>query len=113
LQKLLDAELGGKVTVIAIAPEPVEKLAEMARKVQQGAGKSTGIVFLSDADHTTIDAYGLLNETAAARGRFLPHPTTYVLDAKGIVRWKFTEVDYKIRPTNAMVLAEVRKAQAR
>ncbi len=99
--------------MIAIAPEPVEKLAEMARKVEAAAGKPTGIVFLSDADHAVIDAYGLLNETAAARGRFMPHPTTYLLDAKGIVRWKFTEVNYKIRPTNAMVLAEVKKAQVR
>lgn len=110
---MLDTELSGKAPVIAIAPEAPDKLAEMARKVEQGAGKPTGIFFLSDADHAVIDAYGLLNEAAAARNRFLPHPTTYVLDAKGIVRWKFTEVDYKIRPTNAMVLAEVKKAQAR
>ncbi len=96
--------------MIAVAPEPVEKLTEMATKVEAGAGKSSGILFLADGNHAVVDDYGLLNESAAARGRFMPHPTTYVLDAKGIVRWKFTEVDYKIRPTNAMVLAEVEKA---
>jgi peroxiredoxin len=64
---------------------------------------------LSDADHATIDRYGLLNEAAAARGRFLPHPTTYVLDKEGVVRWKFTEVDYKIRPANAAILEQLQK----
>ena len=33
----------------------------------------------------------------------------YVIDKSGMVRWKFTEVDYKIRPTNEMVLAELEK----
>lgn len=113
LQKLLNRELQGKAQVIAVSPEPAEKLIEMAQKVEADTGKPTGIVFLADADHSVIDAYGLLNEAGAARGRYLPHPTTYVLDAKGIVRWKFTEVDYKIRPTNEMVLGEVRKLFSR
>jgi len=56
-----------------------------------------------------IDRYGLLNEQAVTRGRFLPHPTTYVLDKQGIVRWKFTEKDYKIRPTNEAILTELKK----
>ena len=37
----------------------------------------------------------------------MPHPTTYVIDKTQKVRWKFTEVDYKIRPTNAMILTEL------
>jgi hypothetical protein len=32
-----------------------------------------------------------------------------VIDRTGQVRWKFTEVNYKIRPTNEMILAEVNK----
>jgi hypothetical protein len=28
----------------------------------------------SDADHAVIDRYGLPNEDAAQKGRFLPHP---------------------------------------
>ena len=109
MQQLIDSELDGKARVLAIAPEPPDKLREMAAKVAQGAGKSSGILFLADPEHKVIDAYGLRNEAAAARGRFMPHPTTYVLDQNGMVRWKFTEVDYKVRPTNQMVLGEVRK----
>jgi hypothetical protein len=36
--------------------------------------------------------------------RGLPHPTIYVIDKTGLVRWKFTEVSYRIRPTNEMIL---------
>ena len=109
MQKLIDSDLGGKASVIAIAPDPVEKLGEMAAKIEAKVGKAPRMTFLADADHAVIDAYGLPNETAAQRGRFLPHPTTYVLDAQGVVRWKFTEKDYKVRPTNEMVLAELKK----
>ena len=30
-----------------------------------------------------------------------------MIDMEGVVRWKFTEVDYRIRPTNDDILAEV------
>lgn len=56
--------------------------------------------FLSDYDHKVIDRYGLLNPN----GSGIPHPATYVIDKKGVVRWKFLEVDYKKRPSNDEVL---------
>ena len=59
---------------------------------------------LSDADHRVIDRYGLLNEKSK---RAIPHPATYVIDRKGVVRWKFIEVDYKVRPSNEDVLQEI------
>ena len=33
------------------------------------------------------------------------HPTTYVIDMEGVVRWKMTEVNYRIRPENVDILA--------
>jgi len=56
-----------------------------------------------------IDRYGLLNDKAQ---RPMPHPTTLVIDRQGIVRWGFTEIDYKIRPSNEDVLREVKKVEA-
>jgi peroxiredoxin len=56
--------------------------------------------FLSDPGHRVIDRYGLLNPS----GKGWPHPTTLVIDKRGIVRWKFIEINYKIRPTNQMIL---------
>ena len=65
---------------------------------------------LEDQEHKVIDRYGLLNPNSAG----LPHPTTYVIDKAGMVRWKFIEPDYKVRPTNAAILdalAAVHEAQ--
>jgi peroxiredoxin len=41
----------------------------------------------------------------------LPHPATYVIDREGKVRYRFVEVDYKIRPSNEDVLKEVAKLE--
>jgi len=37
--------------------------------------------------------------------RPISHPTTFVIDRNGVVRWKFIEGHYKIRPTNDDILA--------
>ncbi len=59
---------------------------------------------LADPDNAVIDRYGILNPDG---GRPVPHPTTLVIDEEGVVRWKFIEVDYRIRPTNEDILAAV------
>jgi peroxiredoxin len=87
----------------------MSKLGDIIPKVRDKSNSEFLIQLLSDADHATIDRYGLLNAEAAARGRYLPHPTTYVIDSKGIVRWKFTEKDYKVRPTNEAIWQELKK----
>ena len=109
LHEAIGAGQLGKVRILAISPDPIDKVKDLAARVSAKTGAPlTGVTLLSDADHRTIDAYGLLNEAAAARGRFLPHPATFVLDAKGVVRWRFIEKDYKIRPSNAMILEAIR-----
>lgn len=95
--------------IVGVAPDPVEKIADVVPKVKKSIDGEFTVTLVADAEHKVIDRYGLLNEKAAERGRFIPHPTTYVIDKQGVVRWKFTEVDYKIRPTNEMVLAELEK----
>jgi peroxiredoxin len=72
----------------------------MATKISKDDGKPPGIVFLSDPGHRVIDRYGLVNP----QGRGWPHPTTLVIDRQGVVRWKFVEVDYRVRPTNEQIL---------
>lgn len=71
----------------------------MADKISAD-GVKPSFTFVSDPGHRVIDRYGLLNPN----GQGWPHPTTYVIDRQGVVRWKFTEVNYKIRPTNQMIL---------
>ena len=72
-------------------------------------GSEFVVTLLSDPQHQVIDLYGLRNEEAAARGRFIPHPTTYVIDKAGRVRWRFTEKNQAVRPTNELILAELKK----
>lgn len=72
------------------------------RVAAEYGGPAPDFTFLSDPGHRVIDRYGLRND---GNPNGIPHPTVYVIDTSGVVRWKFTEVNYKIRPTNAMILA--------
>jgi len=96
---LLDNGRRGDTELIAVSVDSRDLLQTMADKIEKD-GKKADFLFLSDAGHKVIDRYGLLNPA----GQGWPHPTTYVIDKKGVVRWKFTEINYKIRPTNAMIL---------
>ena len=63
-------------------------------------------MLLADPDHAVIDRYGVFNPEAAPN-RPIPHPTTLVIDKDGVVRWKFIEINFRIRPTNEAILAAV------
>jgi len=106
---LLTDEMKARTVIAGVSPDPVEKFREVIPKVTARSGKEFLVTLLADPRHEAIDRYGLLNEQAAARGRFLPHPTTYVIDRTGVVRWKFTEKDYRVRPANAQILEQLRK----
>ena len=99
LNALLDAQNRNDVELVAVAIDSRALLQKMANKLVERGAKAD-FTFLSDSGHRVIDRYGLLNESSAG----WPHPTTYVIDRQGVVRWKFTEVNYKIRPTNQMVM---------
>jgi len=103
---LLDEQLRDKVEILAVSVDPRDKAVFLRDKLKDQPGFNFPL--LSDADHQVIDRYGLLNEQAK---RPMPHPATYVIDRKGVVRWKFVEVDYKVRPSNEDVLAQVKKVE--
>jgi peroxiredoxin len=109
LQSLLPEQRKKDTVVVALSPDTLEDIVKIIPKVQSKTNQDFAVTLLSDAEHKVIDRYGLLNEKAAQRGRNIPHPTTYVIDKTQTIRWKFTEVDYKIRPPNEMILAEIGK----
>lgn len=109
LRELLTEAERKDVEILAVSPDPKDKLKAMVEKVQAKSPNPVTYRLFSDADHKVIDRYGLRNEAAAAKGRFIPHPTTYVLDKKGKVVWRFTEVDYKVRPSNEAIRDALRK----
>ncbi len=110
LKALLTPEDGQKVRIISVSPDTPEKLRALRENLKnKGREGAVDYLMLSDPGGDVIKRYGILNEAAARRGSPLPHPTTYVLDRKGRVAWKFTEVNYKIRPTNEMVVEALHK----
>jgi peroxiredoxin len=76
----------------------------MIDRISASDGKAPEIVFLSDPGHRVIDRYGLFNPGS---DRGLPHPATYVIDRQGVVRWRFVEVNYRVRPSNEQVLEAI------
>ena len=76
----------------------------MIDRVAKDDGMLIEFPLLSDPDHRIIDRYGLFNPDAP-RDSPVPHPTTLVIDREGVVRWKFVEVDYRIRPSHEDILA--------
>ena len=75
----------------------------MMDRVAAEDGRTLEIPLLSDPDHAVIARYGLLNQQDP-QARPIPHPTVFVIDREGIVRWKFIEINYKIRPSNDDIL---------
>ena len=102
----MNDEARREVELIAVAVDPPELLQKMADQISTD-GVKPSFTFLSDPGHRVIDRYGLLNPN----GQGWPHPTTYVIDKQGVVRWKFTEINYKVRPTNQMILDALAKVE--
>jgi peroxiredoxin len=76
------------------------------RVAEETGGRVIDYTLLSDPGAAVINRYGLFNQNDP-RGRAIPHPTTYVIDMDGIVRWKMTEIDYRIRPENEDIAAAI------
>lgn len=102
--KALPAELEKRgYKLAAISYDSTDKLADFAAK------QGVNYTLLSDAGSKQIDAFGL-RDTSHAKDSFaygVPLATILVIDKNGVVKKKLTTDDYKIRPSNATVLAAV------
>ena len=101
LQRRYDDITKQGLTLVAISYDAPETLKTFA--------DSRGITFpmVSDPGSAIIKRYGLLNETMDPKSRFygVPHPGTFILDAKGVVTSRFFEDAYQERYTAAAILA--------
>ena len=86
---------------MTVSVDDTEVMKKMVDRISKDDKVAPDFVMLSDPDHAVIDRYGLFNEDS---GRPMPHPATYVIDREGVVRYRFVEVDYKVRPTNEDIL---------
>lgn len=84
-----------------IANDDIDKLREFR--------DTEGLDFpiLLDPEAESIQAWGLLNDMDS-RGRLIPHPTVTILDGDGIVRYFFTETNYRLRPPTADLVERLR-----
>lgn len=90
--------------ILAVSVDGRENQQKMIDRISMEDGIVPDYPLLSDPDHRVIDRYGLFNPNESRR-RPVPHPTTLVIDRDGVVRWKFVEVNYRIRPSNGDILA--------
>ena len=87
--------------VLAISTDSVEKNAEVAANV----GLSYRV--LSDPELHAVDAFGLRHAGAGIDGHDIARPATFVIDERGIIRWRNLTSDYRVRPRPDDVLAQV------
>lgn len=80
------------------------------RVADENEGLTLNYTLLSDPGAAVINRYGLYNQDDP-RGRAIPHPTTYVIGMDGVIHWKMTEVNYRIRPENEDILAALAELQ--
>jgi peroxiredoxin Q/BCP len=59
---------------------------------------------LSDADHKVADLYGIYN----LLGDSLATPSVFLIDAEGTIRWEYVGVSSGDRPSNDMILDQLR-----
>lgn len=59
-------------------------------------GLRDNVRFLSDPDSTLIEKMGLLRENPEPIEEGVPHPTTYVLDREGVVRFADARKDFHV-----------------
>jgi peroxiredoxin len=82
-------------------------------EIKQGRRKhGLGATMLADPELSVADEFNLINpENMTPRGlrKPMPIPTTFLVDAKGMVRWIDQSDDYMLRSAPERVLAAIRE----
>jgi peroxiredoxin len=92
---------GENVKLYALSIDSPEVSKEFAAKIAADGKGALNFPILSDPDHKTIDAYGLLDPAYEKQKIYgIPHPAVYIIDKSGKVSWVKIESNYRERPTN-------------
>lgn len=98
------------VALYAVSVDQAEKSKSLAAKIARDGKGEIPFPLLSDPGHRMIDAYGLFDPSYLGQDvEGIPHPAVYILDRNRKIVWAKVETDYKIRPTNADIRAELDK----
>ncbi len=94
------------VKLYAVSVDSHEESREFAKKIAQDGRGTVNFPLLADPDSRVIDAYGLRDPAYAGQTvEGIPHPTVYVIDKAGSIKWAMVESDYKKRPANDEIRA--------
>jgi len=108
--------------LIALSPDRPEMLKEslgeleldytLLSDAEAHAAKALGIAFQVDEETITLyKGYGIdLEEASGESHHILPVPTVLLTDKNGVVRYVFSEADYKVRLSNEDLLKAAKKA---
>jgi peroxiredoxin len=93
-----------KAEVVALSYDPVEALSKYKAK------KQAPFHLVADADRVVIDRYDLKN-TWEPIHRGAPHPSAYIIDQMGIVRFADVRQNYLWRTKIGTILEELKKLE--
>ena len=89
------------MSLYAISIDPPETSREFAKKIASDGKGEVDFPLLSDPEHRTIDAYGLVDPAYQGQKiHGIPYAAVYVIDKQGRVVWTKIESDYKQRSSN-------------
>ena len=108
LKSLLSKQEKEKVQILAVSVDTHEESKKFGDMLSKRFDGEFDFPLLEDKDHKVINRYGVFNPD----GKGWPHPSTFIVDPKGVVRWKFIEVDYKKRPSNQQIHQQLVKIKS-
>lgn len=105
---------GEKTRIYAVSIDAADKSNELIKKIEKDGKGKINYSFLSDTGAKTIDRYGLRDPRYKdEKVNGIPYPTVYVVDSERRIVWAKLEKDYKNRPTNAEIRAEIEKLKVK
>ena len=107
--------------VVAISPDRPSRLSRSLEVGELGyvlysdssldAARAFGIVFQLDAAEVArYRGYGIDLEAASGRSHYkLPVPSVFLVEKGGVIRWVYSNPDYRVRPDNGTLLEAARR----
>ncbi len=73
--------------------------------------KKLGLEFplLSDPDRRVVDLYGVRHPSGSPEGGDIARPATFLLDSKGVVRWRDFTDNWRIRVRPGRVIEQLER----
>ena len=97
-------------TIVAISPDPIERLKETKAKIAADKKGEVPFALLSDPGSKTVNAFGVYDPTYAGQEvDGIPRAAVFILDKDRKVVWANVSMDYKKRPTLDEIKAEIAK----